>query len=521
MTAVIYARFSSTAQQEQSIDGQIRHCTEFAEKNGYKIINTYIDKALSGRNDNRPAFRQMITDSSKGSFQYILVWKFDRFSRDRFDSAIYKSKLRKNGVRVVSITENVGDGIDGNLIEAIYEAMAENYSRQLSQNVVRGMRESALQCKSVGGTVPFGYKIVDKKYVIDEEAAKVVRYIFEAYASGKRKCEIADELNAKGFRNSKGECFKMQSLSKMFTNRKYIGVYKYGDIVIENGFPAIISKELFEKCANRAVKNKRTSGHANARVTYHLAGKAYCGHCGAPLTGDAGTGRSNVYYYYSCSGKKRHLEGSENCPKKRESKEILEAYVAEQAIKYFTNREKVFEIAEKVVRAFDKSKCEKDKITETEKEIRTIDTEINNLVNSLLNITAPTLIKKINERSEQLENRREELSEKLAVLKLNSKVSSITADELAEWLLTFCDGDLSDKTFVAKILDKLIHKVYIYDDKIIIYYNLKDAEEVTYTKMLLDIESSRISDSGRPQRRFQVILESAFVLTYIWVCLFL
>ncbi|MBE6704244.1 MAG: recombinase family protein [Ruminococcaceae bacterium] len=514
MNAVIYARFSSTAQQEQSIDGQVRHCTEFAEKNGYKIINTYIDKALSGRNDNRPAFQQMISDSSKGTFQYVLVWKFDRFSRDRFDSAIYKSKLRKNGVRVISITENVGDGIDGNLIEAIYEAMAENYSRQLSQNVVRGMRESALQCKSVGGSVPFGYKIEDKRYVIDEEAAKIVRYIFEAYASGKRKCEIAEELNSKGFRNSKGEPFKMQSLSKMFTNRKYIGVYKYGDIVIENGFPAIISKELFEKCADRAVKNKHTSGHANARVTYHLAGKAYCGHCGAPLTGDAGTGRSNMYYYYSCSGKKRHLEGSSKCPKKRESKDILEAYVAEQAIKYFTDREKIFEIAEKVVKAFDRSKDEKEKISEVEKEIRTIDTEINNLVNSLLNITAPALIRKVNERSEQLEKQRAELSEKLVMLKLNSKVSSITADEFAEWILTFCDGDLDDKSFVAKILDKLVHKVFIYDDKLLIYYNIKDSEEVTYSKMLLDISGSTIDASGRPKNAAPLFSETASFVIY-------
>lgn len=503
MNAVIYARFSSTAQQEQSIDGQIRYCTEFAEKNGYTVVNSYIDRALSGRSDNRPAFQKMIADSAKGAFEFILVWKFDRFSRDRFDSAIYKSKLRKNGVRVISVTENVGDGVDGNLIEAIYEAMAENYSKQLSQNVIRGMRESAIQGKCVGGTIPYGYKAIDKRYVVDEDAAKIVRYIFETYASGKRKCEIVDELNKMGVRNSKGEPFKMQSLSKMFTNTKYIGIYKYKDIVIEGGIPAIVSEELFRKCAERAVQNKHSSGKANARITYLLGGKAFCGYCGAPLTGDAGTGRSAMYYYYSCSGKKRHLEGSELCPKERESKDALEKYVAEQAIGYFTDRDRIFDIAEKVIKAFSEPNEEATEIAEIEKELRTIDTELNNLVNSLSAITSPALLQRINERSTQLETRQAVLSETLNTLKLNAKVSTITADGFAEWILTFCSGDINDREFIAKIIDKLVHKVFVFDDKILIYYNLKDSEEVTYQKALVDIEriadenGSTFDDNGR------------------------
>ena len=173
MNAVIYARYSSERQTEQSIEGQIRYCTQYADQHGYKIVDTYIDRAISGTSDNRPQFQKMISDSAKGQFRYIIVWKLDRFARNRYDSAIYKNKLKNNNVKVLSATEGIGEGDESIILEAVLEAMAETYSRQLSQNVRRGLKESALKCKSTGGTIPLGYKIDGGNLVIDEKTAPI------------------------------------------------------------------------------------------------------------------------------------------------------------------------------------------------------------------------------------------------------------------------------------------------------------------------------------------------------------
>ena len=157
MTGIIYARYSSDNQREESIEGQLRECKEFAEKNDIQIIDTYIDRALSAKTDNRPDFQRMIKESSGGNFNVVIVWKLDRFARNRYDSAHYKSILRKNGVKVISATELISDNAEGILLESMLEGMAEYYSAELSEKVIRGHTENALKCKYNGGTPTFGY----------------------------------------------------------------------------------------------------------------------------------------------------------------------------------------------------------------------------------------------------------------------------------------------------------------------------------------------------------------------------
>ena len=159
MKAVIYARYSSDNQREESIEGQIRECTAFAEKNGITILRHYIDRAFSAKTDNRPEFQNMIKDSGKHLFDMIIVWKLDRFARNRYDSARYKAALKKNGVKVVSATEVISDGAEGIILESVLEGYAEYYSADLSEKVVRGMTENALKSKYNGGTLPIGYQI--------------------------------------------------------------------------------------------------------------------------------------------------------------------------------------------------------------------------------------------------------------------------------------------------------------------------------------------------------------------------
>ena len=126
MNAVIYARYSSDNQREESIEGQLRECMAFAERKGYRVIRSYADRAISGkRADNRPEFQQMIADSSKGEFEAVIVWKIDRFSRDKYDSVCYKSKLNKNVVSVISATEPIDNSPEGKLMESIFEGFSE------------------------------------------------------------------------------------------------------------------------------------------------------------------------------------------------------------------------------------------------------------------------------------------------------------------------------------------------------------------------------------------------------------
>lgn len=131
MRAVIYARYSSDSQREESIEGQLRECKEFAEKNDITIIGEYIDRALSAKTDNRPNFQKMIKDSYRKVFDTVIVWKVDRFARNRYDSAHYKNILKKNGVKVISAKEHISEGSEG----IILEAMLEGYKHTNGHNI--------------------------------------------------------------------------------------------------------------------------------------------------------------------------------------------------------------------------------------------------------------------------------------------------------------------------------------------------------------------------------------------------
>ena len=179
--AVIYARYSSDSQSEQSIDGQLRVCREYAERENIKIVDTYIDRAMTGTNDHRPDFQRMLRDSKKKGFEYLLVYKFDRFARSRHDSAVNKAILNRNGVKVISATEQISDTPEGIILEGMLESFAEYYSAELSQKVKRGRKESRIKGLYVGGRVPFGYSVENKIVKINEKQADIVRQVYNDY----------------------------------------------------------------------------------------------------------------------------------------------------------------------------------------------------------------------------------------------------------------------------------------------------------------------------------------------------
>ena len=307
MTAVIYARYSSDNQREESIEGQIRECTAYAEKNGITVIKHYIDRAFSAKTDNRPEFQQMIKDSGKKLFDVVLVWKFDRFARNRFDSANYKMILKKNGVHLISVMEPIAEGSQGILVETLLEGMAEYYSAELSEKVIRGQTENALKGKCTGGTGTIGYKIdEDKFYHLDPLTSPLVLEAFQRYDNGEKMVEIVNFLNDKGVRNMQGGKMTHSSVNTMLKNRRYIGELSFRDIVVPDAIPAIVPKDLFDRVQKRMDKNKRAPACGKADEEYLLTTKLFCGKCGALMFGESGTSATGrTYYYYKCANVKR------------------------------------------------------------------------------------------------------------------------------------------------------------------------------------------------------------------------
>ncbi|MCQ2442247.1 MAG: recombinase family protein [Oscillospiraceae bacterium] len=307
MNAVIYARYSSDNQREESIEGQIRECMAYAALNGIKIIDSYVDRAFSAKTDQRPSFQKMIKDSAKKLFDTVLVWKLDRFARDRYDSAHYKNTLKKNGVKVISATERISDGPEGIILESVLEGMAEYYSVELSEKVTRGHTENALKCKCNGGTIAFGLTL-DKEhhYIPDPLTAPIVLEVYQRYAAGETLKQLVDDLDKRQIKGVKGNKIGIDTLNRILSNRKYIGEYKYHDIVVPDGIPAIVPEDLFNEVQEMKAKNKKAPARRKAEDLYILATKLFCGRCGTAMDGECGhSANGNRYSYYKCLSAKR------------------------------------------------------------------------------------------------------------------------------------------------------------------------------------------------------------------------
>ena len=288
--AVIYARYSPGPNQtEQSIEGQVRECTKYAEQHDLRIVGTYVDRKISGKTDNRREFQRMIDDSEKHIFDVIILYHTDRFARNRYDSAIYKHKLKENGVELRYATTDIPKGPEGIILESIMEGWAEYYSAELSRKIKRGMRESALKCHSTGAGRCLGYRTAeDKSLVIEPEGAKAVQTVFDMYIKGKSHADICRYLNDCGFRTAQGKLFNKNSVTHIIRNKRYIGVYTYDDITIEDGIPAIISKDTFHLAQLEAagklscVITQNIDGlhqAAGSRRVYELHGTVHRGWC--------------------------------------------------------------------------------------------------------------------------------------------------------------------------------------------------------------------------------------------------
>ncbi len=488
MKAVIYARYSSDNQREESIEGQLRECTAYCKKNDITILRTYIDRAMSAKTDHRPDFQRMIKDSAKGLFDVIIVWKLDRFARNRYDSAHYKALLRKYGVKVLSATENISEGPEGIILESMLEGMAEYYSAELSEKVIRGHTENALKCKYNGGTPTFGF-IIDKEkcYQIDPHTAPVVLESFTRYADGATMKEVMQYLVESGFTTVRGRKIDLNFIARLLKNRKYIGEYSYRHIVTPGGIPAIVPQDLFDRVQQRLEANRKAPARHKAEDDYLLTTKLFCGTCGAMMVGESGTSASKgrKYHYYRCVNTKKH----KTCNAKHKSvrKIPLENAVVSAVMAKVMNDDFVEYIADRVLEI---QGMESSELPALRQQLAETERGIENMLNA---IQMGIINQSTKQRLDELEERKKEIE--LRIIQEEIKKPMLSREDVTFWICRFRKLDVSRLEERRRLIDSFVNSVTIFDDYLLITFNYKDGETRLDFK---DIESSDLQSVGGP-----------------------
>ena len=497
MTAVIYARYSSDNQREESIEGQIRECTAYAEKNDITIVKHYIDRAISAKTDNRPQFQQMIKDSDKKLFDIVLVWKLDRFARNRYDSARYKTQLKKNGVKLMSATEIISEGPEGIILESVLEGYAEYYSADLAEKVVRGQTENILKGRCNGGRGTFGYTLdSERKFHIDPLASPFVLESFKKYRDGLTMKEIRDWLNENGIKNPVGGAFTYNSVEHMLKNRRYIGELKFRDVVVPDAIPPIVPLELFDDVQEKIAKNKKAPARRKAEDDYQLTTKLHCGCCGALMFGESGTSRTGeVHRYYKCATAKK----KKGCKKKTVRKQWLEDLVVNQTMQLVRDDAAMESIIAKVMELQDRENTNRPLY---EKQLRDAESGIQNMLNA---IQAGILTSSTKERLEQLEETKRELETRIAEEKLAKP--KIKEEFIRFWLMRFRKLDMSLKDQRQALVDTFINSIYLYNDKVLITFNYKEG---TQTITFEEAAQAASKGNGSDLDCFTALLNDSF-----------
>ena len=499
-TGVIYARYSAGPNQtDQSIEGQIRDCQAYADANDIKVVKVYADRHISGTTDNRAEFQKMLKDSEKHIFDYIIVWKIDRFGRNREDIAVNKVKIKKNGVKLLYAKEHIPDGPEGIILEGILESFAEYYSAELSQKVKRGMRESALKGYAVGNVKVLGYCVgQDKKFHIDPITAPVVQLIFSLYADNNYSMkDIIKILNEKGHVTATKKPFSRNSLRSILRNEKYIGIYKYDDIILDDAIEPIISRETFYKVQERLKLNSRCRTRNRAKETFILTTKLKCGACGSNMVGVSGTSHTGEKHsYYSCLGRKNHR----TCKMRNNRKEYLEDIVINTTIQEIL-KDDVIEVLTDAILEIQNIETINFELESLKNQRKTIEKKINNLVAA---IEEGILTTSTRERLRELEVQKERLDAAIAIEEIEKP--ELTREHILFWFEQFKKKEIHDREYQESLINNFISKIVIYEEYIEIYYN--------YSEESADEIKKRLGETGSPnpsEVRLSVLRKNLYV----------
>lgn len=491
MNTVIYARYSAGPRQtDQSIEGQLRVCTDFCKQRGLTVIDTYCDRHISGRTDERPEFQRLIADAKRKKFEAVVVYKTDRFARNKYDSAVYKRELKRNGIQIFYAAEAIPDGPEGIILESLMEGLAEYYSAELAQKIKRGMHESALKCQSTGSGRPLGYRVDEqKRFQIDPESAQTVQTIFEQYIKGESNAAICELLNSRGLRTAQGKPFNKNSINRIIKNRKYIGEYRYHDIVVEGGMPAIIPKDTFNLAQAEMERRRTRKAPKSPKAEYLLAGRLFCGHCKGPMQGVSGTGKSgNKWYYYYCGNTRGK---NKTCDKKQVSRDRLERAVVDFTVRYILQEEVLEELARKVHAAQERQNDTASEIAFYEKKLADNKKSIANVLRA---IESGAATQTLPARLQELENEQAVILGEISFLK--GKRLAFTEDQILFALMKHLEpypGE-SEQDYRRRIISDFVSEVYLYDDRLLIYFNISSEDGKLKSADLSNIEGGEFDE---------------------------
>lgn len=485
MNVVAYARYSSDNQRDESIVAQLRAITEYCNEKNYTIIKTYTDEALTGTVDKRPQFLQMINDSSDGLFSAVIVHKLDRFARNRYDSAFYKNKLKSHNVNLESVLEKFDGSPESIILESVIEGMNEYYSANLSREVKKGKKETALQLKHNGGKPPFGYDVDENKnYIINEFEAKAIIYIFNSISKGSKTTEVIRWLNENGYKTKYNKSFTSSAINSIINNEKYKGVYEHGKtrrvkingitknisnedyIRIADGMPRIVSDDIW-KAATDIYKKRvnKEGGRCKSKETYLLTGLVECGSCGGAMCGNRNhpSGDRPIRITYRCVSRK--LDTS-SCNMKDIRKDFLETLVMEE-ISRILSPDNIKDLTEKAYFELQKS------IRKIPNELKNARIELDKVVyqiNKIITaITDGMYSPSMKDTMKDLENRKENLVDKISYLE-NQKVLNMIPSKEFIGLKLKEDSDIFNKSPEQQqaIIRTYIKKVIVGPDEITI-----------------------------------------------------
>ena len=453
---VIYARYSSHAQKDMSIEQQVKLAKEMAADLGLSVLEVYADRALTGRNDNRPAFQKMLRDATKGAFKYVISWKSSRIGRNMLEAMINEARLSDCGIRLLYVEEDFEDNAAGRFAARTMMNVNQFYSESMAEDVIRGMRSNAEQCL-VTGSLPLGYKATkDLRIEIDEPNADVVREIFRRIAHGEQYTDIAQSLNVRGLKTSSGKPFNKNSFSSMLRNERYKGIYIYQDIRIEGGIPRIIDDPLFNRVQEvLRLRSNSKGGRHTVFGDYLLTGKLFCGECGSPMTGVSGTSHTGQsHFYYVCNKKK-----NKKCDKKNVRRDAIEKSVA-LAIREYILKDDVIEWIADMVMDYQSKQKDNPEIELLHAQLAEVKLSIKNILKA---IEAGIITDTTKDRLQELEAQQADISAKISAAEYN--IVDVNREYVVAWLQSFRNGDIEDKEYMNNLFSTFVSAVYVYDDK--------------------------------------------------------